>query len=118
VEDEPAVRTLARRALESAGYAVTEAEHGRQALELLSGSARLPDLVITDAIMPELNGRELCDALSKVHSQLPTLYMSGYTGADVVLRGLVPEGAALLQKPFTPDALIRQVEGLLAPSER
>ena len=116
VEDEPTVRLLVRRALESAGYAVIEAANGREALNLVTGLSELPALLITDVVMPELTGRELSDALKRAGAQLPVLYISGYTGDDIVLRGLIPEGAVFLQKPFAPDSLVRHVTEQLARS--
>jgi len=113
VEDEPAVRLTARRALEEAGYRVIEAEDGRHALDLVARGPALPDLVVADVVMPRLNGRELSDALSDRHGGLPTLFISGYTGDDVALRGLLPRGAPFIQKPFTPEALVREVAALL-----
>ncbi len=116
VEDEPTVRGLVRRALESAGYAVMEAGNGREALTLVTELGALPELVVTDVIMPELTGRELGDMLNRAGTNLPILYISGYTGDDVVLRGLIPKGAPFLQKPFAPDVLVRRVEEQLAQS--
>ncbi len=113
VEDEPVVRQLARRTLEDAGYAVLEAENGHEALQLVREAAQLPDLIVTDLIMPELNGREFGEALTRLGQNLPVLYMSGYAGADVVLRRLLPEGAPFLQKPFAPEELVRRVSQLV-----
>ncbi len=113
VEDDAAIRVLARRALEGSGYHVIEAEHGRRAMEILADGVRKPDLVISDVIMPEMNGRELGQALGRLHADLPVLYTSGYAGDEVARRGLMPERAPFLQKPFTMDDLVRRVEDLL-----
>jgi two-component system cell cycle sensor histidine kinase/response regulator CckA len=120
VEDEPAIRALVRRTLEGAGLVVIEAENGRQALDVFALGGEPPRLVLTDVIMPELNGRELSDALADLHPALPILFMSGYTGEDVLARSLLPETAPFLQKPFTPEELLVRVRGMLAgasPSE-
>ncbi len=114
VEDEPAIRGLVRRTLEGAGLVVLEAENGRQALEIFALGGEPPKLVLTDVIMPELNGRELSDALADLHPGLPILFMSGYTGDEVLARSLLPETAPFIQKPFAPDELLSRVRGMLA----
>ena len=114
VEDEPAIRELVRRTLEGAGLVVIEAENGRQALEIFALGGDPPRLVLTDVIMPELNGRELSDALADLHPHLPVLFMSGYTGDDVLARSLLPETALFIQKPFAPEELISRVRAMLA----
>jgi PAS domain S-box-containing protein len=95
VEDEPTVRALAVRSLEAHGFTVVAAEHGSDALELVERSAPALDLVVTDVIMPRMNGRQLSDALATIRPGLPVLFMSGYTGEDVVLRELVPACSVL-----------------------
>ncbi len=114
VEDEPAIRELVRRTLEGAGLTVIEAENGRQALDIFSVGGEPPKLVLSDVIMPELNGRELSDALADTHPAMPILFMSGYTGDDVLARSLLPETALFIQKPFAPEELLSRVRGMLA----
>jgi two-component system cell cycle sensor histidine kinase/response regulator CckA len=114
VEDEPAIRELVRRTLEGAGLLVIEAENGRQALDIFALGGEPPKLVLTDVIMPELNGRELSDALADLYPNLPVLYMSGYTGDDVLARSLLPETAPFIQKPFAPEELLARVRAMLA----
>ena len=114
VEDEPAIRGLVRRTLEGAGLVVIEAENGRQALDIFALGGEPPKLVLSDVIMPELNGRELSDALADIHPNLPILFMSGYTGDDVLARSLLPETAPFIQKPFAPEELLSRVRGMLA----
>jgi len=113
VEDEAAVRSLARRSLESVGVAVLEAANGREALEVLARDDALPHLVLTDVIMPGLNGRELAEAIAVRHPGLPVLFMSAYAEDDVT-RSLLPEQSTYIQKPFAPDALVAQVRAGLA----
>jgi PAS domain S-box-containing protein len=113
VEDEPAVRSLARRSLEAVGVAVFEAENGREALELLAREQALPQLVLTDVIMPGLNGRELAEAIAVRHPGLPVLFMSAYAEDDLT-RSLLPEQSTYIQKPFAPDTLVAQVRAALA----
>jgi two-component system, cell cycle sensor histidine kinase and response regulator CckA len=114
VEDEPAIRGLVRRTLEAVGLVVMEAENGRQALEIFALGGEPPRLVLTDVIMPEVNGRELSDALQDLHPNLPILFMSGYTGEDVLARSLLPATAPFIQKPFAPEELLLRVRGMLA----
>jgi PAS domain S-box-containing protein len=114
VEDELAIRELVRRTLEGAGLVVIEAENGRQALDIFGLGGEPPRLVLTDVIMPELNGRELSDALADLHPTIPILFMSGYTGDEVLARSLLPDTALFIQKPFVPDELLMRVRGLLA----
>jgi PAS domain S-box-containing protein len=113
VEDEAAVRQLVRRSLEAVGLTVVEAENGHQALEVVSGRREPPKLVLTDVIMPGLNGRELSERLATSQPGLPVLFMSGYTGEDVQARSLLPEEAAFIQKPFAPEELVAKVRTML-----
>ncbi len=114
VEDEPAIRELVRRTLESAGLVVIEAASGREAIDIFALGGEPPKLVLSDVIMPELNGRELSDALADMHPNLPVLFMSGYTGDDVLARSLLPETAPFIQKPFAPEELLSRVRAMLA----
>ena len=113
VEDEDVVRSLACRGLREQGYTVLEARHGREALERLAEIRHSVDLVISDVVMPEVGGRELGSRLAILRPDLPVLYMSGYTGDDVVQRGLLEPGMPFQQKPFTPDGLARKVREML-----
>jgi two-component system, cell cycle sensor histidine kinase and response regulator CckA len=113
VEDEDVVRILACRGLREQGYTVLEARHGREALDMVEGSRHPIDLVISDVVMPELSGREFGSRLSTIKPQLPVLFMSGYTGDDVIQRGLLEPGMPFQQKPFTPEGLARKVREML-----
>ena len=104
VEDEDTVRTVARRILAQFGYTVHEARNGREALTLVRTLGGAIDLVITDMVMPQMDGRELMEALRRELPRLPVLFMSGYTEDDIVRRGAAP-GTRFLPKPFTAEAL-------------
>ncbi len=113
VEDEPMVRDLACRGLREKGYTVVEAPNGAEALKLLADQTIRVDLVISDVVMPTLGGRELGQALARLEPGIPVLYMSGYTGDDVIQRGLLDPDAPFQQKPFSPDGLARKVREML-----
>jgi len=113
VEDEETVRALACRVLEDLGYAVLEAGNGAEALERLAEVGGAVRLVVSDVVMPVMGGRELGERLASEHPSVPILYMSGYTGDDVVQRGLLAPSAPFQQKPFTPETLGRKVREML-----
>jgi PAS domain S-box-containing protein len=113
IEDEEIVRRLALRGLRDQGYTVLEARTGVEALEYIRQHPGTIDLVISDVVMPEMGGRELGHNLAMFDPELPILYMSGYTGDDVVQRGLLDAGAPFQQKPFTPGALAAKVRTML-----
>jgi CheY-like chemotaxis protein len=113
VEDEELVRSLASRALREHGYIVIEARHGGEAMRQLQNRSSGIDLVITDVVMPEMGGRELGRRLKLMRPSLPVLFMSGYTGEDVIQRGLMDADAPFQQKPFAPDGLARKVRAML-----
>jgi two-component system cell cycle sensor histidine kinase/response regulator CckA len=113
VEDEEIVRNLAIRGLREHGYTVVEAMNGAEALDYVRQHPGTVDLIISDVVMPEVSGRELGQNLGLFDPDLPILYMSGYTGDDVVQRGLLDPGAPFQQKPFTPATLAAKVRAML-----
>src|SRR6266516_3968683 len=113
VEDEEAVRSLSRRALEASGYTVLAAADGPDAVRLLERYGGPIHLVLTDVIMPGMNGRELVQRLVQRRPGLRVLYMSGYPGDAIVHRGALEPGMAFLQKPFMPEDLARKVREVL-----
>ena len=116
VEDEELVREFACRYLLAYGYQCLEARNGREALEIVRQRGEDIDVIITDVVMPIMGGRELSDRVAELHSDLPVLFISAYTGVDVTRRGLIEPGAPFLQKPFTPEALARKLRELLESS--
>ena len=118
IEDESVVRKLACRGLRDHGYNVVEAPNGAQALRYIREHPQLVDLVISDVVMPEIGGREFGQRLATLDPDLPILYMSGYTGEDVVQRGLLDPGAPFQQKPFTPAGLALKVRQMLDQDSR
>jgi two-component system, cell cycle sensor histidine kinase and response regulator CckA len=113
VEDEAAVRAVARRILTRFGYTVIEARNGADALFLWSVHGPRVRLVLTDAVMPVMGGRELVERLQEIGADVPVLFMSGY--ADGERGGAVPAGAPLIGKPFSAEALIARVHAMLSP---
>jgi PAS domain S-box-containing protein len=113
VEDEPAIRALAGDILRRAGYKVLEARHGVEAL--LTGSQYLGaiHLLVTDVIMPQMSGSEVAERLMHERPHMKVLYISGYTDDAIIHHGVVQEGTAFLQKPFSPDALVQKVRQVL-----
>jgi PAS domain S-box-containing protein len=113
VEDESAVRNAAVRALRAAGYQVLVAASGREAIALAAAQATPPQLLLTDVVMPGLDGRAVAEELRRRHPSLRVLYMSGYTQDAVRARGVLDGGAQFVQKPFSPASLVARVRAAL-----
>ena len=113
VEDEDAVRNVAVAALERRGYRVLAASDGHAALAISRAYPGRIDLLVTDVVMPGLNGRELADRLVQSRPGLPILYVSGYTEDADLRLGLSGDTRSLLDKPFTSLELARRVRALL-----
>ncbi len=113
VEDEPAVRALARQVLLQSGYTVLEAGRGSEALRLFEREKARIDLVVTDVVLAGMSGRELLERLRSLRLGLRALYLSGYTENMVVQRGASRSEVAFLEKPFSPTALLRVVREVL-----
>jgi two-component system cell cycle sensor histidine kinase/response regulator CckA len=116
VEDEEYVRSLVRRALKAKGYKVLEAGNGQDALRIAEQHEGPIHLVITDVVMPGISGRELAERLTVFRPSTKIVYMSGYADDAILHHGVFKSGAALLQKPFTADALARKIREVLAKS--
>ena len=113
VEDEPFVRNVTVESLRELGYVVVHAGDGKTALDILSADLSF-DLLFTDVVMPNMNGRRLAEAALKQMPDLKILYTTGYTrDAGVVHNGVLDPGVAFLAKPFTLDALARKVRAVL-----
>ncbi len=113
VEDDDAVRHLARVTLERNGYRVLEAGNPKEAMRTVSESQGPLHVLLSDVIMPESEGPPLFGRLVKDHPALRALYMSGYANEAIVRHGVLIEGTPFLQKPFTPQALKRKLREVL-----
>jgi two-component system, cell cycle sensor histidine kinase and response regulator CckA len=113
VEDEFLVRNLSRRILEKHGYDVLEAADGEQALHVFNLNRDRIDLLLTDVIMPKMNGVELRAELAKLRPDLPALFMSGYTGSILNNAGVAAAEHDLIRKPFTIETLIAAVRAAI-----
>jgi two-component system cell cycle sensor histidine kinase/response regulator CckA len=113
VEDDSNLRELVARVLRKSGYEVHLAAGGVEAIAIASDPLKLIDGVITDVVMPGMNGRELVEKLLEMRPGIASLLMSGYTDDDVLRRGVLQGDTAFLQKPFTPDQLARKVREVL-----
>jgi DNA-binding response OmpR family regulator len=117
VDDEPMARTLLRLMLVRAGFEVSEAEDGYDALEKIA--EELPDLVILDVMMPGMDGFSVCRAVreSDRTARLPVIMLSAKTDLESVNRGLRAGANKYLTKPISPDELTRQVRSVLGEAE-
>ena len=116
-EDDDVLRVLARNMLVRFGYTVLEASNGEQACDLASKATGPIHLLLTDVVMPGMNGRELGERLERERPELKIVYMSGYTGQGVG-QGVLPSGCNFIAKPFHRENLARKIrEALETPSE-
>ena len=113
VEDEDGVRKLARMILERHGYAVLDCAHGEEALRLLERYAGPLDLIVTDVVMPGLDGGDVAKAVKRRFPAAKVLFLSGYTSDAVVRHGILHHEVAFLQKPFSAASLATKVRDVL-----
>ena len=113
VEDEPWLLALARDMLETSGYTVLAADGPERALELAAGYSGEIHLLLTDVIMPNLNGRDLARRLRAIRPQIRHMYMSGYTADVLAPHGVLDDGVVFIEKPFTKQALFQKVKEAL-----
>jgi two-component system, cell cycle sensor histidine kinase and response regulator CckA len=113
VDDEAVVLAVTSRMLRSAGYRVIPAPNAREALRVLELGDPQIDLVLTDVVMPETDGRALGRLIREYHPTLPVLYMSAYPADDVLHRGSPGPGLPFLRKPFSLEQLVNAVASAL-----
>ena len=113
VEDDEQLRVVSRTILAKNGYQVIAADSPAEALARCDDEAGPIHLMITDVVMPGMNGLQLATQAMKSRPDMKVLYVSGYTNNTIVHHGVLDEGVAFLQKPITPDALLRKVREIL-----
>jgi len=113
VEDDLDLRTLAHEILQQQGYIVLESEDAADAIRIADEYTGSIHLVITDVVMPKMNGRALARAIQEHRPDAKVLYMSGYTDDAIVRQGVLEPGTPFLQKPFTPGTLARKIRQVL-----
>jgi signal transduction histidine kinase len=109
VEDQDSVRLAVQRTLSSSGYRVLEASRPRDAIALVAQHTGPLDLLLTDLVLPDMDGQQLAGQLRATRSSLASLYMSGFAGGAMSHQGVVGPGTTFLQKPFTPQTLLHKV---------
>ncbi len=118
VEDSEPLRKLVKTFLESAGYCVFSADSGESALEVSTSIGRPLELLLTDVVMPGMNGRVLAEHLLPRQQGMKVLYMSGYTDTFIAGHGVLDSGTYLLHKPFTEEVFLRKVREVLDGGKR
>jgi len=112
VEDDPLVREMSLRMLQTMGYTVTPAEGPLAAIEICKAEQQI-DLVLTDVVMPGMNGKEMVDVIESLRPGIKILFMSGYTADLVAQRGVIDERRCFIQKPFDMQALHKMIKAAL-----
>ena len=114
VEDNETILDLGKMMLERLGYTVLAAATTKDALRLAGDSSGNIDILITDVVMPEMNGRELVERLLAIQPGLKCLFMSGYTADVIANRGILDQGVNFIQKPFSVMELAVKVRDALS----
>jgi signal transduction histidine kinase/ActR/RegA family two-component response regulator len=117
VEDEESVRCLTARILEKQGYKVIQADEGRRALELIKDHEGPIDLLVTDVVLPYMDGKTLAECVVRERIGTKVLFISGYTDQTVILKGIMDSKAEFLQKPYSMHTLSRKIQTILKCSE-
>ncbi|MEO6095004.1 MAG: response regulator [Fibrobacteria bacterium] len=114
MDDEPSVRDIARRTLEKEGYTVYTADGGKAALLVVTEPDMQIDILITDILMPFMNGRDLANRISGIKPGIKVLFISAYTAEILTQNHMCPEGSELIKKPFTKASLLERIDRVWA----
>lgn len=117
VEDEAAILNMSKAMLEDLGYAVLASRRPSEALSLAGEHDGEIHLLLTDVVMPDMNGRELADRLRAIRPAMKCLYMSGYAADVIAHRGVLAEDVEFIQKPFTMRDMAIKIRKLLDAGE-
>jgi len=113
VEDEPTILRMTRMMLEKKGYSVLSATTPAEAIEKAKNHSGAIDLMMTDVVMPEMNGRDLAGKITNFYPDIGLLFMSGYTANVIAHHGVLDEGVAFIQKPFSMADMTEKVREVL-----
>jgi len=117
VEDQKDVRLLVTRSLNAYGYRVLATANAEEALVCAQAHDGRIHLLLTDVVMPGMDGKELATRLAKLQPEIRVLYMSGYPETVIAHKGILDPGIDYIQKPFNPDALATRVRDMLKPGK-
>jgi DNA-binding NtrC family response regulator len=113
VDDEPHIRSLVKSILQREQYDVLEASNGQEALDLCAAQGAAIELLLTDIVMPVLDGIQLAEQVATAHPSIRVLYMSGKCDIEAVQRHIEERGFGFIRKPFALDVLVRTIRALL-----
>jgi len=113
VEDDKLLRNVARKTLKLHGHNVLETENGGDAIKVAEAYEKPIQLIITDVVMPGMNGRELAERIQSIRPEIRVIYMSGYTDNAISHHGVLEPGINFIEKPFTPKSLMRKIREVL-----
>ena len=112
-EDDVGVRELVSNILEKHGYSVITADTNEKLIEVLNDHDGVIHMLLTDVIMPDMNGKELFERLKPIYPEMKVIYMSGYTGDIIAHHGILDDGVYFIQKPFTMSMLTDKIRDVL-----
>jgi two-component system, cell cycle sensor histidine kinase and response regulator CckA len=117
VEDEPAMREVTRRILARNGYQVAAAASGHEAIQAVTTRLEHIDVLLTDVVMPQMQGRELAEKVCILRPGVRVVFMSGYTQGLLSQQGVLEPGVHLVEKPFTEAGLLLKISEILGPTD-
>jgi CheY-like chemotaxis protein len=109
VEDEPAILEMAKVMLERLGYTVIAVNSPQEAIRIAESHEKQLDMILTDVVMPEMNGRDLVARILQLHPKIKSLFMSGYTANVIAPHGVLDEGVQFIEKPFSRKDLAEKI---------